>query len=74
VTANLRAPTLHGLKPVITAYLRDGGAIVLSGIKQNECADIKTSYEDACMSCRWEETEKDWAGLVFSQRRLYLDK
>lgn len=65
VTANLRAPTLQGLKPLITACLRTGGTVVLSGIKQDECADIKQVYADERMTCRWEKMEKDWAGLVF---------
>lgn len=65
VTANLRTPTLKQLKPMLTGCIRDPGIIVMSGIKTDEVAGIKAVYKASRLSCQWEESEKNWAGLVF---------
>jgi ribosomal protein L11 methyltransferase len=64
VCANLRPPTLKALKPLFTAGTR--GPLVFSGIKADETVPLKALYGDAGYACTWEETERSWAGLVFS--------
>jgi ribosomal protein L11 methyltransferase len=64
IAANLRYPTLAGLRPYIAAHIPGNGAAILSGIREEEADEIKRIYAGLNLECRWERTENRWAGLV----------
>ena len=43
----------------------ENGAVVFSGIKQDEALPLIELYTEKHFACEWKEFEKDWAGLVF---------
>jgi ribosomal protein L11 methyltransferase len=47
VLANILAGPLRELKPVITAYCKEGGKLVLSGILDNQAEEINALYSDS---------------------------
>ena len=44
------------------------GAVILSGIKQDEVSALIDLYTEKYFECKWQKCEKDWAGLVFLKR------
>lgn len=65
ITANLRAPTLKQLSPLIAERTEKGGVVVISGVRTDEVSDLLKTYEEIFFKCVWEKSEKDWVGLVF---------
>ena len=65
--ANILANSLKLLAPVLTAATRLNGQIVLSGILQNQAAEVAAAYTPACdMGIHAEEA--DWVCLVGTRR------
>ena len=67
ITANLRFPTLMNIYHRLVKMTEPGGAVVLSGIKSDEAISVIDLYTEKYFECKWKESEKDWAGLVFSK-------
>lgn len=65
IMANLRYPTLLNLKTTVAGLLEPDGALVLSGIKTEEQAGIRTAYAEYGLHNWWTEEEKGWTGIVF---------
>lgn len=65
ILANLRLPTLIRLFPDMGRLARPNCAAVISGIKENEITDLKEMFLCNRWHPVWEETEKDWAAIVF---------
>ena len=65
IIANLRYPTLRAIYQKIAEITEKKGAVVLSGIKQDEASALIELYTEKYFECKWKESEKDWAGLVF---------
>jgi len=65
ITANLRYPTLMNIYHRLVKMTEPGGSIVFSGIKSDEAISVVDLYTEKYFECKWEEFEKDWAGLVF---------
>lgn len=64
IAANLRTPTLIGLASDIARLLKRSGAVVMSGIRDDEIANVIQKYEAAGLLKQLQITEKKWAGLV----------
>ena len=68
ITANLRYPTLRAIYQKVAEITERKGAVVFSGIKQDEALPLIELYTEKHFECKWKEFEKDWAGLVFLKR------
>jgi ribosomal protein L11 methyltransferase len=64
ICANLRTPTLETLAPVFRHRLISGGFLVFSGIRSWEVTGLKTCFTEHRFRPVWENTDKDWVGLV----------
>ena len=70
VLANLRPPTLKKLLPAICRCLKQPGAVVLSGFREeSEARDVVHSYGRRAMSCIWRKSEKGWQAAVLFRKR-----
>ncbi len=69
--ANLRYPTLERLCGYMEKITCFGSAIVMSGIKTDESPFIVESYAKIGFDLVWQETEKDWGGLVLIRKLEY---
>lgn len=69
ITANLRYPTLIRLFKEILSRSKDGGIIIMSGIKTDEISNIRKTYDEKHFSYIWSEKEKSWASLAFQKRK-----
>jgi len=69
VVANLRLPTLARLAAAIAALTMPGGALVVSGVQQEEQAAVCAAYGRQRFECAWSVAEDRWVGLV-----LYKNK
>ncbi len=67
ILANLRYPTLKSLYPKITEITESGGVVVVSGIHQDELADLLSCYAPNFI-CEWQKSEKNWSAAVFQKR------
>lgn len=65
ITANLRYPTLMNIYQKVVEITEKKGAVILSGIKQDEVSALIDLYTEKYFECKWQKCEKDWAGLVF---------
>ena len=65
ITANLRYPTLITIYQNVAEITEKNGAVILSGIKQNEVSVLIDLYTEKYFECKWKEFEKGWAGLLF---------
>ena len=65
ITANLRYPTLIAIYHNVAERTEKNGAVILSGIKQDEVSALIDLYTEKYFECKWKEFEKGWAGLVF---------
>jgi len=65
VIANLRLPTLKRSAAHIFRLLEPGGAVVLSGVRQQEAGALADCYRPVG-GCVWKEVEKGWCGMVFA--------
>jgi ribosomal protein L11 methyltransferase len=63
VLANLRPPTLAGLLPELTAFLEEGGALILSGFRREEQPAVERQLPDGWRTV-WQDHDRDWAALV----------
>jgi ribosomal protein L11 methyltransferase len=64
VVANLRWPTLERLAAPIAALTMPGGALVVSGVQQEEQAAVVAAYGRQRFECAWSVAEDRWVGLV----------
>ncbi len=64
ICANLRTPTLETLAPVFRQRLIPGGTLVFSGIRSWEADNLKTCFNEYQFRPVWENTDKDWVGLI----------
>ncbi len=64
VAANLRVPTLARLSAKIHALTSAGGAVVMSGLRVAERADLLAVTAPLGFELIWEDAEDDWAGMV----------
>ena len=69
VVANLRLPTLVCLAAPIAALTMPGGALVVSGVQQEEQAAVFAAYGRQRFECAWSVAENRWAGLVLYKAR-----
>jgi ribosomal protein L11 methyltransferase len=69
VVANLRLPTLARLAAAIAALTMPGGALVVSGVQQEEQAAVCAAYGRQRFECTWSAAEDRWVGLVLYKAR-----
>jgi ribosomal protein L11 methyltransferase len=74
IAANLRYPTLVQLCPYIASHIRENGAVVLSGIREEESEKLKVLYAEHRVECRWEKHENRWTGLVLVKQSPVLNQ
>jgi ribosomal protein L11 methyltransferase len=67
VVANLRPPTLERLAVAIAALTMPGGALVVSGVQQEEQAAVFAAYGRQRFECAWSVAEDRWMGLVLNK-------
>jgi ribosomal protein L11 methyltransferase len=67
IAANLRCPSLVRLCAPIVSHLTPNGLVVLSGMRTTEQAAVVAAYQERGFECRWQGTEKGWAGLVLQR-------
>jgi ribosomal protein L11 methyltransferase len=67
VTANLRTPTLSRLAPHIAAHVDPRGALVISGIRTEECEALLGEFEKHFLNAVWRDEEQEWVGLVLTR-------
>ena len=65
ILANLRWPTLSQLGRVFADHLKDGGAMVVSGLRPDEADTLIASYKTLDLDCAWQAERHCWRGLVF---------
>ncbi len=68
ITANLRYPTLIRLFKEILSRSKDGGIIIMSGIKTEEIPNIRETYNEKHFNYLWSGKEKGWASLAFQKK------
>jgi ribosomal protein L11 methyltransferase len=68
ITANLRYPTLRTIYQKVAEITQKKGAVVFSGIKQDEASALIDLYTEKHFECKWKESEKDWAGIVLLRK------
>lgn len=64
VVANILAPVLVPLSPVIYPALKDGGVYICSGISEELADSVKKAIHDAGMWLIGEKEENGWVCLV----------
>jgi ribosomal protein L11 methyltransferase len=64
VTANLRTPTLAQLAPWFAKITVTQGALVMSGIRCEECDELSSVLEKLGFAARWRGEEQGWVGLA----------
>lgn len=67
ISANLRYPTLSRLSTYMAGHVCEKGAIIISGIRENETSELKRIYADLNFDCIWEQSEKEWSGLALAK-------
>jgi len=67
VTANLRTPTLVRLAPYIAEYTAPEGALVISGIRTEECGELLGEFEKNFFKAVWRDEEQGWVGLALKK-------
>jgi ribosomal protein L11 methylase PrmA len=67
IAANLRSPTLRHLSVKISSLLDSPGALVIAGMRVEECGDILSVFRDAGFQCEWTEEEDGWVGAVLKE-------
>ncbi len=63
--ANLRVPSLKNLYSHIKKIISDRGALVLSGIKEEESDNVIDFYTKERFELLWFESEKGWTCAIF---------
>jgi len=69
VIANLRYPSLIKLFAQLTEVTDKRGALILSGIKNGEVADLLKVYTKTYFKCLWTVDELGWTGVVLQKVR-----
>lgn len=67
VAANLRTPTLVRLAPCIAGCSASRGALVMSGIRREEAAEVLEVFEGRAFAVVWRGEEQDWTGLAMAR-------
>jgi ribosomal protein L11 methyltransferase len=67
VLANLRYPSLKKLFVRLHEVTDTRGILILSGIKNDEVADLLEVYTKTYYKCLWTINELGWAGVVFQK-------
>ena len=67
ICANLRAPTLAKLAPVMVHRLMPGGVLILSGIREWEITDLAADFAGYGFVRIWEKTLKKWTALILTR-------
>lgn len=67
VTANLRTPTLVGLAPHIAAHVDPRGALVVSGLRNDECEVLLGELAKHDFHAVWRGEEQNWVGLALAK-------
>ncbi|MBC2696642.1 MAG: methyltransferase domain-containing protein [Desulfobacteraceae bacterium] len=67
ITANLRYPTLMNIYQKVAEIIEKKGAVILSGIKQDEISALIDLYTEKYFECKWKKFEKDWAGIYLER-------
>jgi len=67
VLANLRYPSLKKLFARLHEVTDTRGILILSGIKNDEVADLLEVYTKTYFKCLWTVNELGWAGVVFQK-------
>lgn len=65
ILANLRLPTLFRIFSHFLRLTSDKCGVVISGMKVDETPDLVDIFGSHGFESIWEETQKDWAALVF---------
>jgi len=65
ICANLRFPTLIGYSKSFHDRLKYPGAIVLSGLKNEEVPEVRAAYELLKMNFIAEDRKNGWSSLIF---------
>jgi ribosomal protein L11 methyltransferase len=68
VTANLRAPTLARLAARIAGWTARPGAVVISGIRTEECDGLLGEFEKYSFNAVWRGEEQEWMALVLTRK------
>lgn len=68
VTANLRTPTLARLAPRFAEWTAPRGALVISGIRSEECVELSLVFEPLAFEVCWRDEEQDWAGAALTKK------
>jgi ribosomal protein L11 methylase PrmA len=68
VTANLRTPTLARLASCFSRWIPPLGALVLSGIRTEECAELLGEFEKYFFNPVWRDEEQEWVGLALTRK------
>jgi len=67
VLANLRYPSLIKLFARLHEITDNSGTLILSGMKNDEVADLLEVYTETCFECLWTVNELGWAGVVLQK-------
>ena len=67
IAANLRLPTLAGLAQRLETLTAEGGGVVLSGLRVEEC-DALVSVYSRSFECVWRAEEFEWAGMALKRK------
>lgn len=65
VLANLRLPTLLRLTPTVHRLLSPEGAMVVSGVRPEESAELRQQWSGLGLKAAWVEEGQGWTGIAF---------
>ena len=69
IVANIRPEVLLPLAPRIPGHLRPGGAVVLSGILEEEHEELERAYRDAGLVTGRKLHDGEWTALLMGAPR-----
>ena len=70
ITANLRFPTLIRLYKEILSRSKDGGIIIMSGIKTDEIPAVQKVYTENHFNYIWSGQEKGWVCFAIQKKEV----
>ncbi len=70
VFANLRMPTLFGLRSALEKKLADDSILIFSGLKTEEAASICDYYAEAGFFVHQQRSEKGWTAVCLARGRI----
>lgn len=74
VLANLRAPTLFGLRSVLDKKVTADSTLIFSGLKTDEVGSICDFYEEAGFFMLQNRSEKGWSAICLTRGALSDEK